>query len=52
MAWGLDLKALKQLAMNSLHYSTMTPQEKERSLTVWRERWARFIAWINATYPA
>ena len=52
MAWGLDLKALKQLAMNSLHYSTMTPQEKERSLTVWQERWASFIAWINATYPA
>lgn len=38
--------------MNSLHYSTMTPQEKERSLTVWQERWAIFIAWINATYPA
>jgi adenosine deaminase CECR1 len=52
MAWGLDLKALKQLAMNSLRYSTMTPQEKERLLTVWQERWASFIAWINATYPA
>ena len=52
MAWGLDLKALKQLAMNSLTYSAMTPQEKERSLTVWQERWASFIAWINATYPA
>jgi adenosine deaminase CECR1 len=52
MAWGLDLKALKQLAMNSLHYSTMTPQEKERSLNVWQERWTSFIAWINATYPA
>jgi adenosine deaminase CECR1 len=33
MAWGLDLKSLKQLAMNSLTYSAMRPDEKrQRSL--------------------
>jgi adenosine deaminase CECR1 len=51
MSWGLDLRALKQLAMNSLRYSTMTEDEKTRALEVWRERWSAFIAWITATLP-
>ena len=47
MAWGLDLKGLKQLAMNSLLYSAMEPEEKERSLLSWRKKWAEFVAWMN-----
>lgn len=47
MAWGLDLKCLKQLAMNSLIYSAMDPEEKERALEYWREEWAKFITWLN-----
>ena len=48
MAWGLDLKCLKQLAMNSLLYSAMAPEEKEKALRYWREKWEEFIAWLNA----
>jgi adenosine deaminase len=48
MAWGLDLKCLKQLAMNSLIYSAMEPEEKEKALEFWREKWEKFIAWLNA----
>jgi adenosine deaminase-related growth factor len=47
MAWGLDLKCLKQLAMNSLIYSAMDPEEKERALDFWRAKWQKFIAWLN-----
>jgi len=47
MAWGLDLKCLKQLAMNSLLYSAMAPEEKERALRYWREKWEKFITWLN-----
>ncbi|MCJ7580402.1 MAG: hypothetical protein MUP98_07690 [Candidatus Aminicenantes bacterium] len=47
MAWGLDLKCLKQLAMNSLIYSAMDPEEKERALEFWQEEWAKFIIWLN-----
>ena len=47
MAWGLDLKCLKQLAMNSLIYSAMDPEEKERALEYWRKKWAEFINWLN-----
>lgn len=48
MSWGLDLKCLKQLAMNSLIYSAMEPEEKERALASWREKWEEFISWLNA----
>jgi len=47
MAWGLDLKCLKQLAMNSLIYSAMDPEEKERALEYWQKKWAEFINWLN-----
>lgn len=47
MAWGLDLKCLKQLAMNSLIYSAMGPEDKQRALKYWREKWKKFIAWLN-----
>jgi adenosine deaminase CECR1 len=47
MAWGLDLRCLKQLAMNSLIYSAMDPEEKERALEFWQEQWQKFIAWLN-----
>ena len=47
MAWGLDLRSLKQLAMNSLLYSAMDPDEKRHALAVWEQRWVAFIAWLN-----
>ena len=47
MAWGLNLKELKQLAMNSLLYSAMTAGEKEKALAAWRTRWNTFIEWLN-----
>ena len=47
MSWGLDLKCLKQLAMNSLIYSAMDPEEKERALEFWRKKWEAFISWLN-----
>jgi adenosine deaminase CECR1 len=47
MAWGLDLRSLKQLAMNSLIHSAMNPDEKKRALEAWDRRWATFITWLN-----
>jgi len=47
MAWGLDLKDLKQLAMNSLLYSAMSPEEKRRALASWKGRWEVFVEWLN-----
>jgi adenosine deaminase CECR1 len=47
MAWGLDLKCLKQLAMNSLQYSAMSPEEKKRALGYWQGKWEKFITWLS-----
>ena len=47
MAWGLDLRSLKQLAMNSLLYSAMSADEKRAALAVWETRWPAFVAWVN-----
>ncbi len=52
MAWELDLRELKQLAMNSLLHSAMDPEEKRQALAVWRERWAEFVRWLNEAGPA
>ncbi|KAH9489837.1 hypothetical protein Btru_037261 [Bulinus truncatus] len=38
-----DLRLLKQLAMNSITYSTMTDDEKLEAFDKWQERWDEFI---------
>jgi len=44
LAWELDLRALKQLAMNSLRYSGMTDAEKRTALAAWQEQWDAWLA--------
>ena len=44
MGWGLDLKELKQLALNSLLYSSLSPEEKEDAINnKWQPKWDAFI---------
>jgi len=47
LAWELDLRELKQLALSSLVHSAMSPDEKQRALEAWRARWAEFVRWLN-----
>ena len=47
MAWDLDLKSLKQLALNSIKYSTMNKVEQEKALYKWQNKWKTFILWLN-----
>ncbi|KAJ8688307.1 hypothetical protein QAD02_024102 [Eretmocerus hayati] len=44
MSSKADLRALKQLALNSIEYSSMTSEQKARALTIWQERWGRFVS--------
>jgi adenosine deaminase CECR1 len=52
MAWGLDLKVLKQIAMNSLTYSAMNDADKQRALAAWTVRWNAFVSWLNERQTA
>jgi adenosine deaminase CECR1 len=46
VAWKLDLRALKKLAINSIDYSAMNPQEKENVMSAWNKRWSTFIGLV------
>jgi hypothetical protein len=47
LAWGLDLRDLKQLALDSLLHSAMAPQERARARASWERRWTGFVHWLN-----
>jgi adenosine deaminase CECR1 len=49
LAWELDLRDLKQLALSSLVHSAMDADEKARALASWERRWAAFVLWINGS---
>ncbi len=42
--WQLDLRALKQLAVNSIKYSALNDSEKETALNQWQQKWDAFIS--------
>jgi adenosine deaminase CECR1 len=48
MAWDLDLADLKQLAMNSLRYSSLDSTEKALAMRSWKVKWYTFVTWLNS----
>ncbi|XP_078114009.1 adenosine deaminase 2-A [Sander vitreus] len=38
------LGSLKELAMNSIRYSSLTPKQKERALALWQRSWDKFVS--------
>ena len=51
VSWGLDLRSLKKLALNSIDCSGLTPAEKAKHRKLFAERWAAFIRAVNASVP-
>ncbi len=43
LAWELDLRAIKKLAMNSITYSTLDEESRAKSLAAWSKKWDEFI---------
>ncbi|XP_015127309.1 adenosine deaminase 2 isoform X1 [Diachasma alloeum] len=43
MSGNADIRALKQLAMNSIIYSCLSQNEQARALDIWRTKWTSFI---------
>lgn len=50
MAWELDLRTIKKLALNSLAYSGMSKEEKKEALIYFNKKWDTFIDEVAATY--
>ncbi|KAM6925844.1 adenosine deaminase 2-A isoform 1-T4 [Lycodopsis pacificus] len=38
------LGSLKELAMNSIRYSSLTSQQQEKALALWQRRWDKFVS--------
>ncbi|KAM9376346.1 adenosine deaminase 2-A-like [Pholidichthys leucotaenia] len=36
--------SLKQLAINSVRYSSLTPAQQEKALAIWQRRWDKFVS--------
>jgi adenosine deaminase CECR1 len=45
-AWGIDLRAVKRLAENSLLYSALGVQERNAALFAWNQQWDAWIEWV------
>ncbi|GFR69928.1 adenosine deaminase CECR1 [Elysia marginata] len=45
-----DLRLLKQLAINSIKFSTMTDEEKVDAIEKWQQRWTAFIDDVITKY--
>ncbi|XP_018558988.1 adenosine deaminase 2-A [Lates calcarifer] len=39
-----NLGTLKQLAMNSIKYSSLTPEQQKKALALWQRRWDEFVS--------
>jgi len=40
------LTTLRELARDSLKYSTLGPKDKERAIKSWERRWEVFVGWV------
>ena len=47
MAWELNVQALKQLAMDSLIYSALSEEEKNKAFQAWELKWNAFVEYAN-----
>jgi adenosine deaminase CECR1 len=50
MSRKADLRALKQLALNSITYSCMNDSENQKLMDIWNKRWRNFLTEILDDY--
>lgn len=43
MAWNLNLSEVKQLCINSIQYSSLNAEEKEKAFFTWLDLWEEFV---------
>ena len=50
LAWDLDIADLKQLVINSIQYSSVSEESKEKLMEFFRYKWSRFLDYIITKY--
>ncbi|EJF66293.1 Metallo-dependent hydrolase [Dichomitus squalens] len=44
------LITLKEMAQDSIKYSCLQPEQQQRALSLYRQRWLTFVDWVNDTF--
>ncbi|XP_066599285.1 adenosine deaminase 2-like [Prorops nasuta] len=52
MSKNSDLRSLKQLAINSLEFSSLKSEEKEKAFQAWHRKWNLFVESLTSSYSA
>ncbi|XP_071371573.1 adenosine deaminase 2-A isoform X1 [Centroberyx affinis] len=39
-----NIGSLKQLAMNSIRYSSLSPEQQEKAMVMWQRKWDKFVS--------
>ena len=50
LAWDMDLSDLKQLALNSLEFATITESEKDQVREFFKARWKKFQQFVKSSF--
>ena len=52
MSRDTDLRALKQLGLNSINYSGFTENEKTKAFSIFNRAWSDFVSKLSISCPA
>ena len=50
LSWDLDLKDLKKLCLNSIHWAALSDDEKVALKKFFEQKWDRFLDHVNGRY--
>nr|XP_033808632.1 adenosine deaminase 2 isoform X1 [Geotrypetes seraphini] len=46
-----DLKTLKELILNSIRYSALSPEMKTKATEIWMKKWSNFLGDFESAFP-
>lgn len=50
IAWELNLADLKKLCLNSLEYSLINKEDKDKLRVFFEQRWSRFLEFVKGKF--
>jgi len=50
LAWGLDLRDMKQLCLNSIKHASTDEEHKKELTEFFNDRWRRFLRYVRGRF--